>query len=55
MSIFPNTRGWEQQELIKTKNTAEEGKKRIVSVEEVKRVRLKEVPTAYHYLIKMQH
>ena len=36
------------------KETEEEGKKRDVSMEQVKRARKKEVPTAYHYLIKIQ-
>ena len=35
--------------------TDEEGKKRGVSMEKVKRERTKEVPTAYHYLIKIKY
>ena len=35
--------------------TDEEGKKRGVNMEKVKRARKKEVPTAYHYLNKIQY
>ena len=35
--------------------TDEDGKKRGVSMEKLKRARKKEVPTDYHYLIKIQY
>ena len=36
MSVFPNTRAWEQQKRNKIKKTDEEGKKRGVSTERSK-------------------
>ena len=35
--------------------TDEDGKNRAVSMEKVKRARKKEVPTAFHYIIKIQY
>ena len=40
---------------IRQKKTDEEGKKRSVSMERSKTARKKEVPTAYHNLIKIQY
>ena len=41
--------------MIEDNDTNEDGKKRGVSMEKVKRARKKEVPTAYHYLNKIQY
>ena len=52
-SVVPNTHTWEQQELHKT-NKKEGGTKRDASIERSKAGKKWVLPTASHYLIKIQ-
>ena len=53
-SIFPNTLAWEQQEWNKIKKQTKKVRREAWVWKEVKQARKNEVPTAYHYQIKIQ-
>ena len=52
---FPKHSRIGTERMKEDNETDEEGKKRGVSMEKVQQARKKEVPTAYHYLIEIQH
>ena len=53
-SVFPNTHAWEQQEWNKTMRQRKTHRREAWVRKKAQRARIKEVPTAYHILIKIQ-